>query len=136
MWNIRGSGGGYTGEKSVKEKGLKGFDHKTCPKLDRWDYGLSEFHSWYDLLVATMSAYDDRWEGILNAIESYGKETISEHEVEDIRDTLEMTEEDLKKALQCLYLSLLTYTKGDAHNKTTSGGPKGSFEAYRHSVQR
>ena len=47
-----------------------------------------------------------------------------------------MTEDVIKKAKRNLYLNMLTYTKGEAHTKTISGGIPEVFETYRNITQK
>ena len=64
------------GEDREKEE-IKGFHAKNVPKPEKIDIdgrNLQDFHAWHDLLIASLSAIDAKWEKILKLIEDKGKE--------------------------------------------------------------
>ena len=116
---------------------LRGYDHKTAPKPNPYDFGDEhEFYAWKDLMVALMTSYDGRWEIILDNIEKMGKKVIDTGAMRTMRDKLNMDEQNVNKSVKILYTTLLQYTKGDARAKVTGNGMKGSWEAYRFIVNK
>ena len=116
---------------------LKGYDHKTAPRPNPYDFGDEhEFYAWKDLMVALMTSYDGRWEIILEHIEKMDKKVIDPNNMKMLQEKLAMDEQNFSKSVKILYTTLLQYTKGDARAKVTGCGMRGSWEAYRFIVNK
>ena len=55
---------------------IKGFDHKSAPKPDKYNGNINDFHVWQDLFVATLTALDPQWQMILKEVEGMEEEII------------------------------------------------------------
>ena len=65
-------------------------------------------------------------------IEGCGKKVIKKAQRDEISEKLGFSEERMRSIEKDLYLNLLTYTKGDANAKVSSGGIKEAMENYRY----
>ena len=83
------------GETTKKIKDIKGFDHKTAPKPDKYGGDVKEFHVWQDLFTVTMSALDPQWSMILKEIEGKEEEIIRKEHEEDMRKSWGITSEPI-----------------------------------------
>ena len=117
------------------KKTIKGFDAKTCPKPEKYDWEERDFHGWHDLFNATLMNHDEQWENIFKEIERIDK-VIKDKEKEHLMIDLNFEEDMMKKVARLLYLNLLTYTKGDAHVKIVAGGTEEVIDGYRFIVMK
>ena len=72
------------------------------------------------------------WEDILKRLGECGKKVIDEKEIRPIGRNQKMDDMTMKKDMEILYTTLVSYIKGDARAKVTTRGIISALGSYRH----
>ena len=131
-----------TGQRNQEHEGnerdsksvMRGFDYKNQIKPEPYDGSQQAFHGWNELFTSLLTALDDKYEIVVDAMVKQ-KRTINEEDIKKIMEH-EGLGDHIAKVNRTMYISLLQYTKGDAHAKVVSNGLKLSLDSYRYLYEK
>ena len=92
----------------------------------------NEYVAWNDAFKDFLETQDDRWRDLLNAIEKFGAEPITEEKFAQLENTEGLgIQGQAKEFAKQLYTYIKAYTKGSAETLLLNNGLSKSFETWR-----
>ena len=109
---------------------MKSFDQRNQVRPEKYSAAKSgEFLAW-DALPYVMSL-DAKWESIIQGIRKKSARRLKEEDCDEILLYSGVNANQLKTVSHGLFVTLLSFTSGEAHAKVMACGENDSFEAYR-----
>lgn len=126
---------GEESDDGAKIKSIRGYDHKSAPKPDKFDLNPADFENWRELFAALMLSMDENWEIIMR--EFTGKKALKSKDIDEIlTDKCSIRKAVQSKVKSLLYVNLISYTKGEALGKVRSNSSDMSLESFRWIVSK
>ena len=113
-------------------RALAAIDKKIIPKPSTYGGVVKDYVAWNDGFKDFLETQDDRWKSLLNEIEKFGSEPITEEKQAQLEGMEGLgIQGQVKEFPKQLYTYIKAYTKGSAETLLLNNGLDKSFETWR-----